>query len=473
MRFFRRLALHRFIKQHPPASDNQAVSAELIAAYDGILPTALLELWRKKGLGFYGNRQLALINPQEWQPVLDDWTSHPDDDVLRIPIALTPFGTLLYFRQLTPTDVDIATCDPVAKTSDVLSWNLEEFFNHSLCQEGCLEFLCPADLLAGAKEQCGHLMAGEVYNVDEMLKAMHILQFSRTNALLWHQQLLAAALTSEPTAEAPTTVADALPEHYREQFIDLPNDNTLSGLYLSCWLDWHRLLALYPNGEYKLLFWCIDYYTFERQEMRFYQGKYDVGKNQEGDSTLQLEIMLHAGSLGSDARDEHLLVMNAGQTCFLLREDELDDIADDIADRDVLGKSEYYFRRVALTDQYHSEPNDGCTTPPYEELAKTLQKRVRSEPLFPTIVEVAPPNTEEEEEGQGTIMCTLNLGEDDGLRMNMPLYSLTENERQFHGWIWVMAPHACKVGISYLRNDQGEIENMPQVGDILTTRRPQ
>lgn len=103
MSWFRRLALFPFIKAHPPRK-TQPVVPDLIAAYAPVLPVSLLELWRQKGLGHYGSMQRALIDPRQWQPVLDRWIVSPPDAVRPIAIALTPFGALVYYRKLTPTD---------------------------------------------------------------------------------------------------------------------------------------------------------------------------------------------------------------------------------------------------------------------------------------------------------------------------------------------------------------------------------
>ncbi len=80
MSWFRRLALSRFLKAHPPGK-TQPAATDLIAAYAPVLPASLLELWRKKGLGHYGRMQFALIDPRQWQPVLDRWIVSPPDAV--------------------------------------------------------------------------------------------------------------------------------------------------------------------------------------------------------------------------------------------------------------------------------------------------------------------------------------------------------------------------------------------------------
>ena len=150
MLFRRRLTLHRFVKTHPPSRQVAPASRELVSAYEGVLPASLLDLWRRKGLGFYGDLQLALIDPRPWQSVLDRWIVSAPDTVRRVPIALTPFGTLLYYRNLAETAEDVAYIDPVSKKTGDLAWGLDDFFNTFLCEREALESLIsPALVLCG------------------------------------------------------------------------------------------------------------------------------------------------------------------------------------------------------------------------------------------------------------------------------------------------------------------------------------
>lgn len=57
--------------------------------------------------------------------------------------------------------------------------------------------------------------------------------------------------------------------------------------------------------------------------------------------------------------------------------------------------------------------------------------------------------------------------------MNMPLFSSAETGRQLVGWVWEMAPRACKAGIEYRKDANGAIVHGPiVVGDVLITRAP-
>ncbi|MBO9857882.1 MULTISPECIES: GAD-like domain-containing protein [Xanthomonas] len=473
MSWFRRLALSRFLKAHPPGR-TQPAAMDLIAAYAPVLPASLLELWRKKGLGHYGRMQLALIDPRHWQPVLDRWIVSPPDAVQRIPIALTPFGALLYYRKLTATDEDVVYVDPVSKATGDLSWNLEDFFNQSLCDAAFCDSLIPSARLAAARKECGPLAAGEVYQIDQLLLSMQMLRVDKVDALALHTRLRDAVDAPAPVADAPATVADALPAEQRPVFEGIfqhpQASGDLHGLYLSSYIDWHRMLSLEPDGQYRLLFWKIDHRSHARTDVRAYSGRFEVTQTEMGDRYLTLDIRLRRDSSGSDANDAQLLVMRSGTEMFLLRTDELADMATAMEGSKTLGRSEYYFRKVGLTDAFVPEPSGGRAAPPLADLPHVLQQQVNAEAIIATITHVDEIDPDAEDDGAGTVMCTLDRGQDDGLRMNMPLRSPPGTGRALVGWVWEMDPAACRAGIRYQRGSDGKVEDGPVVGDVLTNR---
>lgn len=365
-------ALHPFLRTHPPHQANQPASEALIGAYRGRLPNSLLTLWQEAGLGFYGPRQIALIDPRAWQPVLDRWIVSPPDDARRIPIALTPFGALLYYRKLSDTEEDVATLDPHDKATQVLAWHLDEAFNEVLCDPQSLDVLIPSGMLEVAEGDHGPLAAGEVYEADQTLLTMQMLKLSKVDALAMHKRLRDAVDPAKLDA-APVTIADALPTAHRGSFADRPDPGDgIAGLYLSKYIDWFRLLALDPDGSYRLLFWRIHHQTHERKEIRAYAGRYEHLRDGE-EERLRLAIRFDAASLGSDAEDRELLVTRAGGVTRLLRVPELGYIARWIRGSGKLGRSEYYFRQARLSDPIPTYGSDGEEAPPRDALPRALR----------------------------------------------------------------------------------------------------
>ena len=465
---FGRIKLHSFIKANPPHAGCVPVTKELLGRYEGRLPAALLELWRKHGLGLYGRRQICLIDPHAWQPTLDRWIVSPPGATLRVPIALTPFGTLLFYRKLTAADEDVATLNPVTRSTSVLSWDLADLFNKVLSDPRQVdEFIQPA-MLETAQQQAGMLAPGEAYHVDPMLLSMQMLKIARTDALTLHQKLRAQVDHEQaPPAPPPDSIGAALPAEYRAAFKDVERkDDHPSGLYLSTYIDWRRLVALGADGNYQLLFWKNDHKTGEASGVRHYSGPYRVLETEEGDCLLRLDLALTRHSLGSDANDDGLYLMRSGGQPLLLQAASLEDMATAIGGRATMGSSEHYFRPVRLADPFPVEDSDGMEAPPFEDLPAALQALVHREPLRATIVEVDADSDPED----NTVMVWVNLGSDGGLRKNMPLMSPKGSPRALYGWVWRMDPQRCGVGIEVQRDAAGAIVNGPETGDVLVSR---
>ncbi|WP_431128688.1 GAD-like domain-containing protein [Variovorax paradoxus] len=465
---FGRIKLHPFIKANPPHAACAPATKALLHMYEGQLPAALLELWRKHGLGFYGRRQICLIDPQAWQSMLDRWIVSPPSATVRVPIALTPFGTLLFYRKLTAADEDVAALNPVTRSISILSWDLVDLFNNVLSDPSQIdEFIQPA-MLETAQQQAGTLAPGEAYHVDPMLLSMQMLKIARTDALALHQKLRAQVDHEQaPPAPPPDSIRAALPDKYRAAFKDLERkDGHPSGIYLSTYIDWRRLVALDADG-YQLLFWKNDHKTGEASDIRHYSGQYRVLETEEGDCLLQLDLVFTGKSLGSDANDDGLYLMRSGGQPLLLQAARLEDMATAIGgSAATMGSSEHYFRPVRLDDPFPVEDSDGMDAPPFADLPVALQALVHREPLRATIVEVAA-NSDPEDD---TVMVWVDLGSNDGLRKNMPLMSPQGSPRALYGWVWRMDRERCGVGIKVRRDAAGAIVNGPETGDVLVSR---
>jgi hypothetical protein len=466
---FGRIKLHPFIKANPPHAGCTPATQELLDRYESRLPAAMLELWRKHGLGLYGHRQICLIDPDAWQATLDRWiVASPQDAVVRVPFAITPFGTLLFYRKLTATDEDVATLNPLTRSTSILSWDVVDFFNSTLSDAASVDEFIRPDMLETARREAGPLAAGEVYYVDPVLLSMQMLKIVKTDALALHQKLRAKVdCESAPPASPPNSVSAAMPAEYREAFETAETgDEHPSGLFLSTYIDWRRLLALDGNGGYQLLFWENDEKTGEAVGVRHYRGPCQVMETESGDRLVQLDVELNDDSLGSDANDERLYVMQSGGESWLLQESAIEDIATSIGADGTMGRSEHYFRPVRLSDPFPADEPDGATAPPFEDLPAALQALVHREPLRATIIEVGAQSDPEE----STVMVRVNLGSSHGLRMNMPFMSPKGSPRNLYGWVWEMDAENCGVGIQVEYDSAGAIVDGPQVGDVLVTR---
>jgi hypothetical protein len=76
------------------------VPAESLEKYSGRLPDRLLSIWRQEGWGAYGKGLFWLVNPDEYDGVLEDWLSEsPLAAASFRVIARTAFGALFAWSE--------------------------------------------------------------------------------------------------------------------------------------------------------------------------------------------------------------------------------------------------------------------------------------------------------------------------------------------------------------------------------------
>jgi hypothetical protein len=158
------IALSHFIQRHKPATNLVKPSAELITNYQEHLPESLLELWSTHGFGFYGDGLIQLINPDLYRENFWQWLLLEDEDMTRLPIALTAFGEIFYYRSLSDDgDEDVSFLDPHVSESGDLAWSLEDFFNDWCCDEEQYSDFLDSKMLQQAISMKGPLEKNQIY----------------------------------------------------------------------------------------------------------------------------------------------------------------------------------------------------------------------------------------------------------------------------------------------------------------------
>lgn len=75
---------------------SEDVNEDLIKEYEGKLPVEVIDIWREYGLGTFYNGYLKVINPNDYQELLE--RSYFRGDV-SIPIFATAFGDLITWEE--------------------------------------------------------------------------------------------------------------------------------------------------------------------------------------------------------------------------------------------------------------------------------------------------------------------------------------------------------------------------------------
>jgi hypothetical protein len=183
------LQLYPFISNFPPSDSVRPASPEKVAAWRGVIPQSLLEVWALYGFGFYGAEQLCLLDPDEWKDILDRWVVTSGRKGMRAPLLMSPFGDLFYYRRLTETDEDISVIFTDTSEVQVLSWDLAKFFNGMLCDRRLLQRgLFPAQL-ERMHRKYGPLEDGQIYQMIPPTDASPI-RAEKVPAVQWHLERL-------------------------------------------------------------------------------------------------------------------------------------------------------------------------------------------------------------------------------------------------------------------------------------------
>jgi len=157
--------LQAFLDCFPADEEVRPAPAELLERFRGVLPGSLLGLWAGPGLGWYGDGRLQLVNPFDYLETLSGWLTRDLSDLSRVPVALTAFGKLVYYRRLGEGAEDVSVIDPhrPGGGAEVLAWSLDDAFGEALCDPEVQEHVLDPDLARQAALRLGRLEPGEMY----------------------------------------------------------------------------------------------------------------------------------------------------------------------------------------------------------------------------------------------------------------------------------------------------------------------
>lgn len=153
-----------FIKNFPPKGNHDFPSELKISSYKNHLPQGLLELWEKYGFGLYGEGCIQIVDPDIYRENLWGWLLRDEADMERLPIGITAFGGIFYYRLLSDDgDEDISFLNPHTSEGWDLAWSADDFFNEWCCDKDSLSDVIDFDMYEGAVSKLGELSAGQIY----------------------------------------------------------------------------------------------------------------------------------------------------------------------------------------------------------------------------------------------------------------------------------------------------------------------
>ena len=128
-----------FFEKYQEAIEAREVPQEVIQKYETILPTPIIDLWKRHGFGGYEEGLFWTINPDDYLGYLKKWIVFDYQDIY--PIMRTAFADVIILYDLRKDDKDYTEVGVEninirhAKTNNI-SIGLERFFSKSLLEPG-------------------------------------------------------------------------------------------------------------------------------------------------------------------------------------------------------------------------------------------------------------------------------------------------------------------------------------------------
>ena len=150
-----------FLRAYPPGPDLVKPDAEILKFGRKMLPPEILYLWETYGFGSYGDGILKLVDPRDYMESLYKWLGKTDQT--RIPILVSAFADLFYYRKLERGESDVSLLDIHYGNISVCAWSCERFLNGFLLEESTRRELLREELYREAVQALGPLKQNEAF----------------------------------------------------------------------------------------------------------------------------------------------------------------------------------------------------------------------------------------------------------------------------------------------------------------------
>lgn len=183
--------ISKFIQTFKPGEKLTKPDEEILNFGRQMLPKEILELWEEYGFGEYGDGLIKVIDPREYMNSLYTWLGKKDFN--RIPILVTAFGDIFYYRKLENGENDISLLDIHYRKIEVCTYSYQEFFEKYILDEDIKKNVLKSDLYKQAVEKLGKLEYQEIFFFAPALVlggAENIKYIKKGNGAVHHQILL-------------------------------------------------------------------------------------------------------------------------------------------------------------------------------------------------------------------------------------------------------------------------------------------
>ena len=153
--------MKKFVKKFKPSENLQKPDEEVLKFFKKILPNEIIELWEEYGFGEYGNGLIKVVNPRDYMNSLYTWLGRID--YTKIPIIVTAFGDIFYYRKLEDDKNDVSMLDIHYRKIAVCSYSYQDFFEKYIVDKKVIKNILRINLYKKAAKKLGVLNYNDIF----------------------------------------------------------------------------------------------------------------------------------------------------------------------------------------------------------------------------------------------------------------------------------------------------------------------
>ena len=150
-----------FLQEYPPCGELQKPESEFLKMAAKVVPAELLNFWQQYGFGSYGEGIIKVVNPTDYMGSLYMWLGK--EDFTKIPIMVTAFGDIIYYRRLSETEDDVCMLNIHYRKVEVLAYSFNDFWQKTVGDETIMSQVLYKDMYSQVVRERGTLQSNEIF----------------------------------------------------------------------------------------------------------------------------------------------------------------------------------------------------------------------------------------------------------------------------------------------------------------------
>ena len=153
--------IKKFVENYKPGENLTKPDEKILEFGKQMLPPEIIYLWENYGFGDYGNGIIKVVDPRDYMNSLYTWLGGQDFN--KIPIMVSAFGDIFYYRKLEENENDVSLLNIHYRKIDVCTYSYQEFFDKYIIDASIKENVLRQNLYNESVNTLGNLKHNEIF----------------------------------------------------------------------------------------------------------------------------------------------------------------------------------------------------------------------------------------------------------------------------------------------------------------------